>query len=178
MMLRFIPLTFFLLSGTAQADVQSCKNLFDRTPNVLSDLNQVGSHEYENEHPGLGYSVTFADSTSKLTVFFYDHQQKNISSEVALESFKQAARDIATGAEKRGAKVSEINAFQMRDTTQMLPLRAETQSSDGYSELLALGVVDDCIVKLRFTAGFEMEKAKVWMKVITDYLNEGFRQPA
>jgi len=173
-MFRTLLIVFSLLSGAAFADVQSCKNLFDRAPQVLSDLNQVGSHEYETEHPGLGYSLTFADPSSKLTLFFYDHQEKTISSEMALESFKQAARDIAAVAEKRGTKLGEINAYQMRDATQVLPLRAEAETTDGLSELLALGVIDDCIVKLRFTAQFPMDKAQVWMNIITDYLNEGF----
>ncbi|WP_170387482.1 hypothetical protein [Ruegeria atlantica] len=176
-MLKILALSLPLLGGSALADVQSCKKLFDLAPKVLSDLKQVGSHEYENENPGLGYSVTFADPSSKLTVFFYDHQEKNISPEMALDSFKQAARDIAAVAEKRGAELGEINAYQMRDTPQVLPLRAEAESTDGISELLALGVVDDCIVKLRFTAHFPLDKAQVWVKVITDYLNKGFRQP-
>ncbi len=175
-MLRILVILFSLLSGAALADVQSCKKLYDLAPQVLSDLNQVGSHEYEDEHPGLGYSVTFADASSKLTVFFYDHKAKTVSSEMALESFKQAARDIAAVAERRGAKLGDINAYQTRDTSQVLPLRAEAESTDGHSELLALGVVEDCIVKLRFTAQFPMDKAQVWMKVITDYLNEGFGQ--
>ncbi|MCG7522497.1 hypothetical protein [Ruegeria sp. Ofav3-42] len=133
--------------------------------------------EYEKDHTGLGYSTTFADPTSKITVFFYDHEQKRVSPEMALESFKKAARDIAELADRRGAKLGDINAYQMRDPSQRLPLRAEAESSDGLSELLAVGVVEDCIVKLRFTAQFPMEKAQVWIKVLTDYLNNGYQQP-
>jgi len=177
MKLNSLVLSLSVLGTSALADTQSCKALFDRAPQVLSDLNQVGSHEYEPEHPGLGYSATFADPSSKITVFFYDHQQKTISSEMALESFKQAARDIAAVAERRGAELGEINAYQVRDPSQVLPLRAEAVASDGQSEFLAVGVVDDCIVKLRFTAQFPMEKAQVWMKVLNDYLNKGYGQP-
>ena len=68
---------------------------------------------------------------------------------MALESFKQAARDIAAIAARRGAELGEINAYQLRDPSQVLPYRAEAKASDGLSELLAVGVVDNCIVKLR-----------------------------
>ncbi|WP_170763453.1 hypothetical protein [Ruegeria lacuscaerulensis] len=73
--------------------------------------------------------------------------------------------------------MGEINAYQMHNKSQVMPLRAEAESTDGISELLALGVIDDCIVNLRFTARFPMDKAQVWMKVISDDLNEGYRQP-
>ncbi|WP_298855242.1 hypothetical protein [uncultured Ruegeria sp.] len=178
MMLKTLVFSLSMLDGSALADVQSCKNLFDRAPQVFGDLNQVGSNEYESEHPGLGYSAIFADPSSKITVFFYDERQKNISAEMALESFKQAARDIASVAERRGTTLGEIKAYQVRDASQVLPLRAEVETSDGVSELLAVGVVDDCIVKLRFTAQFPMEKAQVWMQVLTDYVNKGYRSPA
>lgn len=174
MILRTVAVILSLAGGAAWADVQSCKRLFDRAPDVLSDLNQVGSHEYEKDHPGLGYSATFADPSSKITLFFYDHHQQTVSSDMALESFKQAARDISTVADRRGAELGEINAYQVQDTSQVLPLRAEVQASDGKAEFLAVGVVDNCIVKLRFTADFPMKKAQVWMKVINDYLNKGY----
>ena len=161
--MKFGTLAFLLtvLGGSALADTQSCKNLRDRAPEILGDLNQVGSHEYENEHLDHGYSATFADPSSKVTVFFYDQQQKNISSEIALESFKQSARDIAAVAEQRGAEVGEINANQVRDASQVLSLRAEVEKSDGLSEFLAVGIVDNCIVKLRFTAQLEIDKAGI-----------------
>ncbi len=63
-------------------------------PQVLGDLNQVGSREYEIENPDLGYCVSFADPTSKLTIYFNDHQERTISSEMALEIFKQAAPGV------------------------------------------------------------------------------------
>ena len=178
MIFRTLVFSLSVLSGSALADVQSCKSLFDRAPQVLGDLNQIGSHEYEDEHPGLGYSATFADPSSKITVFFYDQQQKSVSSEMALERFKHSARDIAAVAAQRGAEVGEFNAYRVRDTSQVLPLRAEVETSDGLSEFLAVGIVDNCIVKLRFTAQFEMEKAQVWMKVLNDYLNKGYGSPA
>ncbi|WP_171206301.1 hypothetical protein [Ruegeria sp. HKCCA0235A] len=177
MLLKPLVVSLSLLCGPALADVQSCKKLFERAPQVLSDLNQIGSEVYEDSHPGLGYSTTFADPSSKITVFFYDHQQRDVSSEMALESFKQAARDIAAIAARRGAELGEINAYQLRDPSQVLPYRAEAKASDGLSELLAVGVVDNCIVKLRFTAQFPMEKAQVWMKVLSDYLNKGYGKP-
>ncbi|WP_209599179.1 hypothetical protein [Ruegeria sp. HKCCSP351] len=177
MTFRILVLSMALLASSALADVQSCKNLHERAPELLSDLNQVGSKDYETEHPGLGYSVTFADPSSKITVFFYDHQERKVTNDMAVESFRQAARDIAAVAEQRGAELGEINAYQMRDSSQVLPLRAEMETSDGLSEFLAVGVVNDCIVKLRFTAQFEIEKAKVWMKVLNDYLNKGYRSP-
>ena len=172
-MLRSLTLTASLLAAPAFADLKSCQHLYSITPAVLSDLNQVGSAEYENDHPGLGYSVSFADPSSKLTMFFYDHQQNTIPPELTLESFRQSARDIAALAEKRGAELGEINAYEMQDSSQLLPLRAEAASSDGLAEVLAMGVVDNCIVKLRFTGQFSLDEAKVWVKVITDYLNQG-----
>lgn len=176
-MFRILVLSLSVFASSAVADVRSCKALFDRAPQVLDDLNQISSHEYEKDHPGLGYSVTFADPSSKITLYFYDHQQNTISSEVALESFKQAARDIAAVAEQRGAKLGAINAYQVRDTSQVLQFRAEAEASDGLSEFLGVGVVNNCIVKLRFTAQFSMEKAQVWMKVLNDYMNKGYGQP-
>ncbi len=178
MMLRTLVLSLSVLAAPAFADVQSCKNLFDRAPQVLDDLNQVGSQDYEKDHPGLGYSATFADPSSKITVFLYDQLNQNISPEMALESFKQAAQDIAAVAERRGADLAEINAYQTRDTSRVLPLRAEVETSDGLSEFLSVGIVDNCIVKLRFTAKFEMEEAQIWMKVLNDYLNKGYGSPA
>lgn len=156
------------------ADLQSCQKLFAAAPQVLDDLNETDSHNYEDDHPGLGYSISFMDPKSRLTVFFYDYQQNSISSETALESFKEAARDIHVAAEKRGADTGKINAYQVKDRRQLFPLRAEAETSDGKSEFLALGVVSDCIVKVRFTAKFSMEEAKVWMTVILNYLNEGY----
>lgn len=173
MKFRLLAFLISLLAAPAYADLKSCQHLYEITPQVLSDLNQVGSAEYEDDHPGLGYSVSFADPSSKLTVFFYDHQHDVIAPEMALDSFKQSARDISVVAERRGAELGEFNAYEMRDTSQLLPLRAEAESSDGLAEMLALGVVDNCIVKLRFTAQFSLDEARVWVKVITDYLNEG-----
>lgn len=172
-MFRVFLITSVLFASPAAADLKSCTTLFEKTPQILSDLNQVGEHRFEDDHPGLGYSVTFADASSKLTVFLYDHQQQVIDPETAMESFTQSARDIATITSKRGAELGDIHAYQMRDASQILPLRAQAEASDGISELLALGVVDNCIVKVRFTAQFSIEKAQVWMKVITDYLNNG-----
>ncbi len=177
MILRTLTITFSLLAAPAFADLKSCQHLYEIAPRVLSDLNQVGSAQYEDEHPGLGYSVSFADPSSKLTLFFYDLQHKVIPPDAALESFKQSARDIVTVTGQRGAELGEINAYEMRDTSQVLPLRAEAESSDGFAEMLALGVVDNCIVKMRLTAQFSLDEAKVWVKAIADYLNEGFQKP-
>ncbi len=160
MILRGLTFTCALIASPATADLMSCQHLHKTAPQVLSGLNQVASSEFEEEHPGYGYSRSFADSSSKLTLFFYDNQHEIISPDLALESFKQSARDIAILADRRDAELDEFNAYRISDASQLLPLRAEAISSDGYSELLALGVVDNCIVKLRFTARYSLDEAK------------------
>ncbi len=177
-MLRILALCSTLLGSPALADLQSCQNLYAQTPLILSDLNLVDSYSYEDDFPGLGYSITFADTTSQLTIFLYDHEQQVIPPEMALDSFHQALGDITASTNNRGVELGEISAYQIQDTAQQLPLRAEARTSDGFSELLAIGVVDNCIIKLRFTTEFEIEKAKGLMDVVTGYLNEGFVNPA
>lgn len=173
-MFRMLVAVFALASGPAIADLQSCQRLFAATPQILSDLNKGESKNFEDDYPGLGYSVSFVDTATKLTVFFYDYQQKTISPEMGLEHFRQSAQDMRTVTERRGSELGEIKAYQVNEQSQLFRLRAEAETLDGASELLALGVVDNCIVKVRFTARFSMDKAKIWMIVVLEMLNENF----
>ena len=173
-MLRTLAVFLAFASGPAMADLQSCQKLFATVPQVLDEVNNGRSHNYEDDHPGLGYSFSFVDSKTKLTVFFYDHQQQSISPAMALESFKEAARDMHTVAKKRGSKLSNFNAYQVGEQSQLFRLQAESESRDGKSEFLALGIVDNCIVKIRFTAHFSMDEAKRRMNVILRNMNQGF----
>lgn len=172
-MIRVFGLFLAVSGGPAMADLQSCKDLFAAAPQVLSDLNEGESHIYEDENPGLGYSISFVDPSSKFTVFFYDYEKESISAETALASFKQSARDMRDKMAKDGSGPSEFETYELTEQPQLFRLRAEAVSQDGVSQLLALGVVNDCIVKVRFTAKFAMNEAKVWMSVFLDYLNKG-----
>lgn len=172
-MLRILVVILVLFIEPAVADVQSCQKIFDTIPQILDQRNEAGTKNYEDENPGLGYSISFAEPRTYLTLFFYDQQQKSISASFALESFKQAARDMQVGAKERGSELRPINAFQLNEQTQMFALRAEAEALDGVSELLALGVVDDCIVKIRFSARFPMDEARDSLNAILRLVNEG-----
>lgn len=173
-MLRMLVVFLVLGGGPVMADLQSCQKLFAATPQVLNELNLDESRNFEDDHPGLGYAVSFVDPATKLTIFFYDYQQKTISPATGLDSFKQGAQDMRSVVKKRGSELGEIKAYQVSELPQLFRLRAEAEAMDGRSELLALGVVDDCIVKIRFTAHFSMDEAKVWMTIVLRNLNESF----
>lgn len=175
----FRPLLFLLMisGGPAMADLHACRQMFSAAPDALGGLPRMKSFTYEDDYPGLGFSVGYVGPASKVTVYFYDHQKDTVPSGVALDSFKQSARDMMRGIETQGFEPGPIKAYQLKNESRQFRLRAETETAQGRSDFLVLGVVEDCIVKLRFTAEQPMQGAKTQLNAILTELKSHLGKP-
>ena len=142
-----------LCGQAALADVAACRALYAALPETVLGLDHAAQRDFESEMPGLGYASAFAGEGELLTMFLFDLGQSQISSELVAEHLVGAIEDMRDAAEERGFPIGELTRFPGDDGVfYAIGLIGETGEAGGSTEILAIGVRDDCIVKARYTS--------------------------
>jgi hypothetical protein len=132
-------------------------------PAQINSCVVIGKREYENEHPGLGTSLTYRCPNAVLTLFIYNagvaHLPDGISSPATASQFRQASSEVArfspdAVASSTEPQVGELNGVEVAIRGWHLPSGTPGEPYPSTSWLL-LTARNGHFVKLRLTISNE-----------------------
>lgn len=155
--MRLLIALLLCLPSLALADLKSCQTLYAEPPTTLAGLALREGKDLEKRYKGSGYSLQYGSgNATKLSLFFYDNRKRRISRDYAINEFTAVMRGIVEmGAVRQGNVKGRVTA-----TAEDLPTptavgaaflhTGPTEQKLG-NDYLFMGVINNCLYKLRFT---------------------------
>ena len=163
-------LTFIgFLPTSASADTAACERMYKSSPKVVSSFERTGDRNFEQDHPGYGYSVSYRGPDGGITVFYYDRGADRVSDALVRDNFNGAIGDIRRVAEEDGFGLGKFRKSAVDLENSAMQMQALAKDSRDRMQFLAMGAKNDCMVKLRLTTTFTADQTK---KVFSGFMSE------
>ncbi len=172
----------------AFADVKSCIDLFQNGPRALGGYVRSDSRNYEKDIRGAGYSTTYGRVTGDhVTVFYYTKHQRRPSFQFIVDELIQAtglAIDVRLNfwakhglthydpyqAEQPFLTIEEV-AKHPNPIAVQARINMDPPGATAANDYVTLGVMNNCIVKLRYsTPGPRQAADRKFERIRTDLL--------
>jgi len=150
-MYRLVFAVFLAFPNLAAADPAVCIALRDSMPDAIGSLDATEKHDFEAEQPGLGYSAGFVSDSRFLTAYFSDFGKPSFDEHFLAELLKTSIVGIEVRLKSVPASFELLKAFQFEREDLLFRYFAIGKDSLGNGQFIAIGVLGDCIVKLRYT---------------------------
>jgi hypothetical protein len=114
-----------IIAQTCAADAQSGDATITyhgvEFPAALAGGERIGTRDYEPTNPGLGFSAGYRHRGATSTVYIYDAGVRSIPDDIrtpiVVQQLEQAKSDIRLRAEREGAVVKRMSAFEIVDAS-------------------------------------------------------------
>lgn len=140
-----------MTTSPSWADTQSCRDLSVKAPSTILDIPQTSVTHHEDTNPGSGIQIRYvSEPTHRVSLIFYDDGHTSIPSWVLQDHWQQSTQVIGIVAQRRGIDVSNSKHGTLKDADVLANVSLVHMNS-GPNEYLAIGMLNDCLVKLRIS---------------------------
>ena len=146
------------------ADVKSCQKLYSDAPTSLAGYKLIQGKDLEQSHPGHGYFLSYSDeSQDRVSLIFYDGRKRWISKKFAMQHLIESTNAAVATQRRQGLQEGPVNLtdanIQVTGAVGASYIHLSAPRKPPGNDYVLMGVIDNCLYKLRVTLSGEPEKA-------------------
>jgi len=149
-----------LLPAIGLSDVRSCQILYTNGPQSLGGYRLTNGLNLEARHQGDGFMLRYQRSTGDVvSVVFFDNGKKRISQKAALQELVKAATFVTSFINNGRSPSEPLGIYELAEFQTMEAKAIIPSPKTAGNNFMATGVVNNCLVKLRYTTGGSPKRA-------------------